>query len=77
MASPVKKHRQGKPLKNGGKEIVLYTFNPHLEKQPTLIIIQVSEMTSKYIGVSASSILHAWKEKQNTVKLRTLEKKRI
>ena len=54
VTSPVKKRRQGKPLKSGEKKIVLYAFNQCFEKQPTLTIIQVAEMTSKvyrYFGI--------------------------
>lgn len=71
-----RKHVRGKPLTSGEKGIVLYAFHQYLQENPTLPIKQVAEITSRYTGVSVSSILRARKEKQNTGKLTTPGKKR-
>jgi hypothetical protein len=62
------KHRQGKPLKSGKKNVILNVFDNllHEHKYPSLPIKQIMQLTSDFMGASALSISSTRKGRQET-----------
>ena len=65
------KHPQGKPLNSGEKRIILNVFHKFSEKYPTMVIKDVTKLTSEFTGVSVNSINAAHSEISRMGKLTT------
>lgn len=74
--SKVFKHKQGKPLKSGQKEMILYCFNKLSEKCPNAKVKSIEKDVSDLLGVSATSVHSVRNEFKDTGILKTPGKKR-